>query len=87
MPRGLGLVALVAALIGVAVASRHELEDLVLLPEEPDEADLETEEATARGVDVGNVDEDGQLADGYDADVDGFAPEVTDVAATEPTRI
>jgi putative oxidoreductase len=85
--RGLGLLALVSALVGVVVASRDELEDLLLLPEEPAEPELDVAEVATRGVDVGNVDEDGQVADGYDVDVDASAPDVLDVAATEPTRI
>jgi putative oxidoreductase len=85
--RGFGLLALAAALAGVVVASRSELEDLLLLPEEPAEDVLDGDEVAIRGSDVGNVDEDGHLADGDDVDVDGFAPNVLDVAATEPSRI
>jgi putative oxidoreductase len=85
--RRFGLLALVSALVGVVVASRDELEDRLLLSEEPEEADLDGQELAVRGADVGNVDEDGQLADDHDVDVDGFAPDVLDVAATEPTRI
>jgi putative oxidoreductase len=86
VPRGLGVLALVAALAGVVIASRAELEDLLQLPEEP-EADLEGAVDGVRGFDAGDVDEDGQVADGDDVDVDGFAPNVLDVAATKPARI
>jgi len=84
--RGFGLLALIAALAGVVIASRNELEDLLLLPDEP-AVDLDDADEGVGGLDVGNVNEDGQLADGYDVDVDGFAPNVLDVAAVEPTRI
>ena len=84
--RGFGLLALIAALAGVVIASRNELEDLLLLPDEP-AVDLDDADEGVGGFDVGNVNEDGQLADGYDVDVDGFAPNVLDVAAVEPTRI
>ena len=86
LSRGFGLLALIAALAGVVIASRNELEDLMLLPDEPP-TDLDDADDGAGGFDVGNVNEDGQLADGYDVDVDGFAPSVLDVAAVEPTRI
>jgi len=86
VPRGLGVLALVAALAGVVIASRAELEDLLQLPEEP-EADLEGAVDGVRGFDAGDVDEDGQVADGDDVDVDGFAPNVLDVAATKPARL
>jgi len=85
--RGIGVLALIGAIVGVMTASRDELEDLLLLPDEPAEDELDGAEARVRGFDVGNVDEDGQLADGYAIDVDGFAPNVLDVAATERTRI
>jgi putative oxidoreductase len=85
--RGIGVLALIGAIVGVMTASRDELEDLLLLPEEPGEDELDGAEARFGGFDVGNVDEDGQLADGYDTDVDEFAPDSLDVAATERTRI
>ena len=86
LSRGFGLLALIAALAGVVIASRNELEDLLLLPDEP-ATDLDDADEGVGGFDVGNVNEDGQLSDGYDVDVDGFAPSVLDVAAVEPTRI
>jgi len=86
LSRGFGLLALISALAGVVIASRNELEDLLLLPDEP-AVDLDDADEGVGGFDVGNVNEDGQLADGYDVDVDGFAPNVLDVAAVEPTRI
>jgi len=85
--RGIGFLALVSAVAGVVIASRDEIEDLLLLPEEPSEDELDGEESGMRGFDVGNVDEDGQTVDGYDVDVDGVAPNELDVAAVKPTRI
>jgi putative oxidoreductase len=86
LSRGFGLLALISALAGVVIASRNELQDLLLLPDEQ-ATDLDDADEGFGSFDVGNVHEDGQLADGYDVDVDGFAPNVLDVAAVEPTRI
>ena len=84
LSRGFGLLALIAALAGVAAASRNELEDL-LLSDDPVEDEIEDDAIS--GLDVGNVLENGQLADDEVVDVDGFAPNVLDVAAAEPTRV
>jgi putative oxidoreductase len=88
VPRGLGLIALVSAVVGVVVASRAELEDLLLLSEDVVEAAPDDVDAGAKVLDVGNVEENEPTADGQDVDVDvdGFAPSVVDVAAVEPTR-
>ena len=84
LSRGFGLLALIAALAGVAAASRNELEDL-LISDDPVEDEIEDDAIS--GLDVGNVLENGQLADDEVVDVDGFAPNVLDVAAAEPTRV
>ena len=84
LSRGFGLLALIAALAGVAAASRNELEDSSY-PTTPSRTRSRTTRSAV--LDVGNVLENGQLADEEVVDVDGFAPNVLDVAAAEPTRV